>query len=170
MTEKALKGKIDEVSQIKELEYIQKIHNLREERLIKQGCLYFIGPSIVLGLLGCFFPLVYIILPIHETDTCLCSFYNRGPVWKIEEPPEFFLSESNFCRYKLVSLISFLAFNWVFLVILLFKIYRIRHIHDKTLIKREIVTIIGVLIPFSIIQYILFLKGQHFIKDFPDSY
>jgi hypothetical protein len=47
---------------------------LREETLIKKGFWYFIVPSIILGLLGGFIPVAYVLLPVHETDICLCSF------------------------------------------------------------------------------------------------
>lgn len=77
--------------------------------------------------------------------------------------------QEDFCKYKLVSLLSFLIFNWVFLLVLLLKIYRIRHIHDKTLIKQEVATIIGVLVPFSIVQYTFWLLGQHIMETYISS-
>jgi len=58
----------------RDLEYIKRMTELREERLIRRGFTFFILPSMVLGLLGCFFPSLYVVLPIHETDICLCSF------------------------------------------------------------------------------------------------
>ena len=122
---------------------------LREETLIYKGFWYFIVPSIILGILGGLWPIFYVILPVHETDICLCSF-NEKRVF----------DEESFPAYKLTSIISFLVFNWIFLVTLLIKIYRIRHIHDETLIKREGTVILGVWILFSIAQYALFLFTQ----------
>jgi hypothetical protein len=124
---------------------------LREETLIKKGFWYFIFPSFILGILGAVTPWIYMLLPVHETDICLCSFTDSST---------FFYDGSlskHFKAFKLVSIIAFLVFNWIFLTTLLIKIYRIRHIHDETLIKRECAVILGVWILFSIAQYALFL-------------
>lgn len=115
---------------------------LREETLIKKGFWYFILPSIVLGVAGFFVPAVYVFLPVHETDVCLCSFNEKSDY--------IIFSQTNFGYYKLTSIIAFLAFNWIFLVTLLLKIYKIRHIHDETLIKKECMVIVGVWIVFSV--------------------
>jgi hypothetical protein len=148
----------------KDLEYIKRMTELREERLIRRAFLFFILPSIVLGILGCFFPAFYVILPVHETDTCLCSFYNTT-----SQRPHIHLKENDFGDYKLASITSFLVFNWLFLVVLLRKIYRIRHIHDETLIKRECAVIVGVWTVFSVVQYILFLINQSILCK-PSNY
>jgi hypothetical protein len=129
---------------------------LREETLIKKGFWYFIFPSFILGILGAFIPEIYMILPVHETDICLCSFAKDSRTNVIGK----ILLTDNFDAFKLVSIITFLVFNWIFLTTLLIKIYRIRHIHDETLIKRECAVILGVWILFSIAQYIFFLLSQ----------
>jgi hypothetical protein len=126
-----------------ELEYIQRMTDLREETLIKKGFLYFILPSLVLGLFGCFEPIFYVMLPVHETDTCLCSF--------VDLPNRYALLNSSFGDFKVTNIVAFLVFNWFFLVVLLLKIYRIRHINDETLIKKECGMIVGVWISFSIL-------------------
>lgn len=62
------------VQQLSDKEYIRRMTELREETLISKGFWYFILPSIILGIAGCFVPAVYVFLPVHETDVCLCSF------------------------------------------------------------------------------------------------
>jgi hypothetical protein len=126
---------------------------LREETLIKKGFWYFIFPSFILGILGAFSPWIYVFLPVHETDICLCSFSER-------KNSDYGFLTAHFELFKQVSIIAFLVFNWIFLTTLLIKIYRIRHIHDETLIKRECAVILGVWILFSIAQYIFFLLSQ----------
>jgi hypothetical protein len=32
-------------------------------------------PFFILGVLGCFYPYVYAVLPVHESDMCVCGFY-----------------------------------------------------------------------------------------------
>ena len=132
----------------RDLEYIKRMTDIREERLIRRAFLFFILPSMIMGLLGFYFPLFYVILPVHETDTCLCSFIKD---YGSSRDHFFRLSDNNFSGYKLASITGFLVFNWLFLVVLLRKIYRIRHIHDETLIKRECAVIVGVWSFFSVI-------------------
>lgn len=107
--------------QLSDKEYIRRMTELREETLINKGLMYFILPSIILGLFGAFFPSFYVILPVHETDICLCQFgTNPGPLF----------NTNDFNSFKIISIFSFLVFNWIFLTTLLIKVYRIRHIHD----------------------------------------
>lgn len=121
--------------------------SLREEVLIRKGFLYFLLPAMIEGILGCFLPVFYVLIPVHEADFCLCSFFdkpkvNQGNSW---------LSKKTFSIFKGINTMVFLGLNWVFLVLLLLKIYRIRHINDETLIKRECAAIVGVWISFSLI-------------------
>jgi len=53
--------------------------------------------------------------------------------------------------------VSFILVNWCFLMVLLYMIYRIRHIHDDTLIRMECVWIVFIWISLSCLQYLLFL-------------
>jgi hypothetical protein len=128
--------------------------DLREETLIRKGFWYFILPSIILGLIACFVPEVYMLLPVHETDTCLCSFGSQES-----------LLANYFGVFKLTSILSFLVFNWSILMVLLVKIFRIRNINDETLIKKECSLIVGVWTFFSILQYALFLYMQNVICE-----
>lgn len=104
--------------------------------------MYFILPSMILGVVACFVPAVYALLPVHETDICLCSFN--------ESSDYLLINQKNFGYYKLTNTILFLVFNWIFLATLLHKIYKIRHIHDETLIKKECMVIVGIFIVFSV--------------------
>lgn len=129
------------------MEYIKKMSNLREEVLIRKGFLYFLLPAIIEGILGCFVPIVYIFIPVHEADFCLCSFFE---IPRINEGRAL-LNSNTFETFKAINTMVFLGLNWIFLVLLLLKIYRIRHINDETLIKRECAAIVGAWTSFSLI-------------------
>ena len=55
---------------------------------------------------------------------------------------------------------SFYATNFLFLSILLFMVYKIRHIEDDTKIKAECATIVGVWLFLSIFQYAIFVTDN----------
>jgi hypothetical protein len=58
-----------------EKEQVKKMTNLREEVLLKKGIAYFLIPSIILGIMALFLPGIYSIVPVHESDICLCYFF-----------------------------------------------------------------------------------------------
>jgi hypothetical protein len=127
--------------------------SLREEVLIEKGFLYFLLPSIVMGIFGAFFPGIYSIIPVHESDICLCSFFG-----KTDKNNYLLLNKgSNFEVYQIVNSIAFYVINWVFLVVLIWMIYKIRNINDDTSIKRECAWIVGIWTTLSILQYVTFL-------------
>ena len=77
MTTSILQGtEVDMAYKVNDLEYINKMTSLREEILIKKGLLYFLLPAIIEGFLGCFLPVFYVVIPVHEADFCLCSFFD----------------------------------------------------------------------------------------------
>ena len=61
--------------QVNDLEYIKKMTALREETLIKKGFIYFLMPSLAIGITGIFIPFIYILVPLHESGICLCAFF-----------------------------------------------------------------------------------------------
>lgn len=129
--------------------------NLREETLIFKGVFWFLLPSICIGVLGVFFPAVYSIIPVHETDTCLCYFFKQ--VFDHNRKYLFLDQQSSYLNYRLMNSVAFFVTNWTFLMLLTWMIYRIRHIQDETLIKNECAWVVGIWISLSVCQYILFL-------------
>ena len=69
-------------------------------------------------------------------------------------------TEKSFGVIQVLNIISFLVSNWGFLLILLYMIYKIRHIEDETLIKWESVILVSNWTLFSFMQYLLFLMTQ----------
>jgi hypothetical protein len=49
---------------------------LKEENMMYKGLLYFLLPSAILGVVGCYFPYLYAMLPGNESDLCTCSFFH----------------------------------------------------------------------------------------------
>jgi len=58
-----------------ESEYIEAMSKLKENQLIKKGCLFFTLPWAILGLFAGYLPWVYAVMPVHESDLCICGFY-----------------------------------------------------------------------------------------------
>lgn len=123
--------------------------SLREENLIYKGFLYFLLPSCIWGIFGIFFPAIYTIIPVHESDICLCSFFEKAANpnhWNyilLKQGQSYF-------PYRNVNTVAFFFVNWLFMMALIQMIYRIRHIHDETLIKNECLWIVAIWIFLSI--------------------
>lgn len=133
-----------------DLVYIKKMTALREENLIHKGILYFLLPSFTLGILGMLNPCFFVLIPLQESEVCLCRF---------KCGPGYWLNQATYCDFLLGNKVMFEIFNWIFLFVLLMKIYRIRHINDETLIKQECVVIFGVWLSFSFVQNLLYLAS-----------
>ena len=134
---------------------MREMQQLREEDLIKRSLLFFLLPMVVIGLLGCRFPYVYAVLPVHETDMCICSFFET--MYYDDKSYLLLKTDQSFAVIQTLNIITFLVSNWLFLVVLLWMIFKIRHIEDETLIKWESVCLISTWTIFSFLQYVLFL-------------
>ena len=93
-------------------------------------------PGYIIGILGCFIPWVYAFVPSHASEICLCSFYSRSinNARKYQYP---YLHNSDFYSLLIINQLSFYVVNIIFLVALIFMVYKIRHINDNTFIKNE---------------------------------
>jgi hypothetical protein len=87
-------------------------------------------PNFIFGLLGTFFPLISILIPVHEEAQCLCSFYQRF-IDNASEGYQAYYLISYGTRYLYLrgfNIIIFIFLNWCFLVVLLNKQFKIRNI------------------------------------------
>lgn len=57
----------------------------------------------------------------------------------------------------IINTIVFYAVNWIFLMLIVIKLYKIRHIKDKLDVRNEMAYTIAVWTFFSLIQYFFFL-------------
>ena len=129
--------------------YVYSMTQLRETVLIRKGFISVMLPMFLAGVLGCYYPFVYASLPVHESDLCICSYYQALHYGS----RDFFILKSN-SQYRFLQLYNttmFFVINWLFLVILILMIYRIRHVNDETLIKRECALIVSNLVLFSLL-------------------
>jgi hypothetical protein len=75
----------------KDTEYIREMTLLREEVLLRKGLCYFLLPCFLIGLIAFWSPFVYVMIPVHESDMCICSYY-----WKMYcTDKEYFFLNSN---------------------------------------------------------------------------
>jgi hypothetical protein len=128
--------------------------NLREEVLIRKSFLYFVLPWLVIGVLGAFYPYVYAFIPAHESGVCLCSYYAA-----MFESKSFFILKTRESYYVLqfINILAVFFVNWAFLFVLVVMIYRIRHIDDDSLIKKECVVIVAWWVGLTTIQYFVYV-------------
>lgn len=124
--------------------------SLREDVLIRKGFTYWLLPNLVIGIIGIFFPLFYELIPVHQSETCLCSFYaSSRTYWLIDAS-----NTSNFLILRTSNTFVFIVVNWIFLTVLIWMVWRIRNIQDKTLIKQESAWIVAIWVLLSFLQYV----------------
>ena len=136
------------------------MRSLQEGSLLKKGFLYFMLPSFCLAILSIWFPFIYAIVPADESLDCFCSLLDNFPHWKnrisvynyvdtdYEIVPDF---------YMILNMIIFYAWNWAFIMVNSYMLYKIRHIGDKFNLLIEIGSLIIVYTFFCYIQYILYI-------------
>ena len=106
----------------------------QEDVLIKKGFLYFLAPSFVVGMLSIFFPLFYALIPAHESGICLCSLQYLSIQHKLLPVGQrFFLT---------LNTGMFYGVNWIFLLLNIRMLYRIRHIKDRLKVREEMTYIV----------------------------
>ncbi len=53
----------------------QEMNDLKEKKILLKGIIYFFIPVCLFGILAMFFPIVYAIFPVQESEICVCSFF-----------------------------------------------------------------------------------------------
>jgi hypothetical protein len=124
--------------------YKAQMSNLKEKVILRKLYLYFLGPSLAVGIIGLFLPLFYVLVPAHESSQCICKLSSG------------LIPIKNFTLLVINTLV-FYTVNWVFLLLLCLMLHRIRHIKDKLQIREEMGYQIGVLTFFDVLQYFFFL-------------
>lgn len=114
--------------------------SLKEQVILKKVYLYFLGPSLLLGISALFLPLVYALVPAHESGDCICKLGLN----------HFSLIPVNKDVLLVTNTLMFYAVNWVFLLLLCLMLNRIRHIKDKLQIRDEMGYQIAILTFFDV--------------------
>lgn len=130
------------------------MQQLREEVLIRKGLCYFLLPAFLAGVIAIFFPYFFAFLPVHMGNICICSYFNNLACGS----PHYLIMKSKESFYVLqaINLVAVYIINFAFFVILLFMIYKIRHINDETLVGRECSYVIGLWMFTSITNFAAF--------------
>ena len=140
--------------------YSEKMSQLKEKPLLMEGVRWLIC-LFIMSIVACLFPYGQAITPVHEGDTCICYFFyqkNQKTYTLIGYPFISVLNNDNSSYYILqfLNILMFYTFNWVFLFINIWSVYRIRHNRDRLEVRREMffVTIFWSL--FCALQYIFY--------------
>ena len=128
---------------------------MRESRIICKGLAFIFVPFCIFGLLAMFFPGMYALFPMQESETCICSFYEMQSI----DNRSFLitLQENAYVNITSVNSFCFYIINWIGLMILIWLVYRIRHTGDDTELKLECGCIVSVWVLFSVLQYSTFI-------------
>ena len=109
-----------------------KLGDLKEHRILLKSLIVFL-PLAFFGLLAIFFPVLYAIFPVQESELCVCSFWtmydNESAAFLIDPTPKAFAT------LLLVNTISFYVVNFVALLAMVIMVWRIRHTDDDTFLR-----------------------------------
>ena len=54
-----------------------KLDDMKENKILLRS-LYIFIPLLVFGILALFFPIIYAVFPVQESEVCVCSFFFMG--------------------------------------------------------------------------------------------
>ena len=121
----------------KELLYKNEMQKYQEDVLIKKSIIYFLAPSLFLGLLSIFFPLCYALVPAHESGLCFCTLQQSYIQVQL-------IKHITKVSFLSINTLMFYGVNWVFLLLNIIMLYRIRHINDRLKVREEMGYIVKV--------------------------
>ena len=128
-----------------------RLSNLKEHVLVKKALVLF-SPVILFGILAMFFPSVYSVFPVQESEICMCSFFkmqaNGDAPFLIDLEPKH-----AFSTFFIINTISFYVVNYLALLGMVYMVWQIRHTDDDTFLRQECVCLVLSWVFFSIIQY-----------------
>ena len=134
---------------------------LREKNLLLKAFMFVIIPAFLMALFGSFFPLMQALVPLHESDTCICLFFQKDDRRERYFP---FLSNTKHKRAwnVLVGINSttFFLLNWFFLLVIILAIYKIRKMNDRLEIRKEMTWCVAMWSLFDFFQYVFYFFTQ----------
>ena len=54
--------------------------DLKENKILLKGFLLVFVPLVIFGLFSAFFPVMYALFPVQQSEYCLCTFFERKVV------------------------------------------------------------------------------------------
>lgn len=150
---------VDKLENIKEAEYTAKMAALNEKRLICWAVKICVIPCIFISLLATFFPYPQAMVPVHESQDCICHFLNdanhRNYVLM-----DLTTNDVDLVILQVLNVTMFFGINWVFLLMIVRSVYHVRHIKDRLEIRKEMTYIVVLWSVFCLLQYCWYLIGQ----------
>jgi len=147
------------VENISDTEYVSKMAALNERRLLCwAGKVCFI-PAFLVALLATFFPYPQAVVPVHESQECICYFLGKSASRKfllIHASP----GNGDVLVLKIVNVLIFFGVNWLFLLLIIRNVYHVRHIRDRLEIRLEMTLIVVAWSFFCLCQYFWYLLEQ----------
>jgi hypothetical protein len=83
------------------------MQSLQEKVLIKKIYFYFLIPSLLMGILSVYFPLLFALVPAHESGECICNLTGLN------------LLNISSNALLVVNTLVFYSVNWGFLMTLI---------------------------------------------------
>ena len=120
---------------------MKRLSGLHESVLLRKMYLYFLIPVLLFSILSFFFPLLYAIIPAHESSECIKTMIAKQKV--------VFNIQVN--KLEILNTIMFYFLNWCFLLSVILMLNRIRHIRDRFRIRTEMAHVILIWIVASLI-------------------
>jgi hypothetical protein len=111
-----------------------------------KGFLYVILPITLFSIVGMWSPYFYVLLPVHQSEICLCSFDTLRNA-----------SESEFRAFQVLNQTVFFTLNWMFLLALIWMNYKIRHIKSNLSILSEMTLVVFMWTICCMVQYVWFM-------------
>ena len=141
--------------------YKREMMELRESKLITRTFLWVLPWFLILALGGSYFPFIQALVPVHESDSCLCVFYfdsEHGSWFPLLNALQQVTNP--FDVLSLLNLITFYCVNWIFLMVNMWYVFRIRKMDDRLLIRKEMTYVVIVWLIFDSLQYIFYGLSQ----------
>jgi hypothetical protein len=106
-------------------------------KLIKKTAIVLII-LVVFAIIAMFSPYFYAIVPVHESDICMCNFYVNKKSSSFGKALLQISTETGFYVMQLINIISYYLVNYLFLVGLIYMNFMIRHIKENLSLVKEI--------------------------------
>ena len=136
---------------------------LRERYLLLKAVKFVIVPVIVFATFGSFFPYMQALVPVHESDSCICLFFHQDNVGKRKGSfPILSHVSTETAKNSLIGINSttFYAVNWLFLLVNIHAIYKIRKMKDRLDIRLEMTWAVALWSFFDFFQYVFYFFTQ----------
>ena len=124
-------------------QYIEQMGQLKEKTLLLNGKWYLLA-CLVMSFIGCVYPFGQAISPVHEGDICICYYFVQRnlahqytlfggyPILNM-----FRDNQIAFNVLRAINMVTFYSLNWVFLFIMIYSVFKIRHNKDRLEIRSE---------------------------------